>query len=70
MPPKNNAIQIIEGMLLEIQNHKRDKKDLLPFYVSKRINKQIQTYYKQILDSYKILSHQENEINVVKNLIK
>ena len=61
---------IIEGMLKEIQEHKRNKEDLLPMYVQERINKQIQTYYKQIMDSYSILSHQQNEIKVAKNLIK
>lgn len=39
-------------------------------YVQERINKQIQTYYKQIMDSYSILSHQQNEVKVAKNLIK
>lgn len=61
---------IIEGMLKEIQAHKRNKEDLLPMYVQERINKQIQTYYKQIMDSYSILSHQQNEVKVAKNLIK
>lgn len=61
---------IIEGMLKEIQEHKRNKEDLLPIYVQERINKQIQTYYKQLMDSYSILSHQQNEVKVAKNLIK
>ena len=59
---------IIEGMLQEIQTHKRKREELLPLYVQERINKQIQTYYKQIMDSYSILSHQQNEIKVAKNL--
>jgi hypothetical protein len=61
---------IIEKMLQEIQNYKRKKEDLLPMYVQERINKQIQTYYKQIMDSYSTLTHQQNEIKVAKKLNK
>ena len=61
---------IIENMLNEIQKHKRNKEDLLPIHVSERLNKQIQSYYKQILDSCNTLSYQQNEVKVVKNLTK
>ena len=53
----SNSLKIIEGMIEEIQYHKRDKEELLSFYVSERINKQIQTYYKQIMDSFNVLKH-------------
>lgn len=61
---------IIEGMLLEIQKHKRKKEDLLPLYVQKRINKQVQSYYKQILESYNVLQHQNDEPSTVKKIAK
>ena len=61
---------IIEEMLSEIQKHKRNKEELLPFYVQQRINMQVQSYYSQILDSYQILSHQWNEDKIIKKLVK
>lgn len=61
---------IIEGMISEIQKHKRKKEDLLPMYVQERINKQVQSYYKQILESYNILQHQNDEPNTIKKIVK
>ena len=61
---------IIHQMLKDINNHKRDKKELLEFYVSERINKQVQVYYQQLLSNCNVLKHQENELLVVKKLTK
>ena len=61
---------IIEGMISEIQKYKRKKEDLLPMYVQKRINKQVQSYYYQLLSSYNILQHQEDELKVIKKIAK
>ena len=67
---KSKSRKIIEEMIKDIQSHKRNKEDLLPIYVSERINKQVQSYYKEIMDNYNTLAHQENEIKVVKKLSK
>ena len=61
---------IIKNMISEIQNHKRDKAALLEFYVSKRLNSQVQAYYAQIIDNCSILTHQKNELLVAKRLTK
>ena len=65
---KKPSLQIIENMIEDLNAHHRNKESLLEFYVSERINKQIQSYYKQILDSCTILQHQQNEVKVVKKL--
>lgn len=62
--------KILEEMLLEMQKYKRNKEDLLPMYIQKRINKQVQSYYKQILENYNILQHQNNEPNTIKKIVK
>ena len=62
--------KILEDILKNIQERKRNKKDLLQIYVKERIDKQIESYYSQLLDSYEILCHQNNEIKVVKKLVE
>ena len=62
--------KILEEMLLEMQKYKRNKEDLLPMYIQKRINKQVQSYYKQILENYNILQHQNDEPNTIKKIVK
>ena len=62
--------QIIENMLCEIQLHKRDKDTLLQFYVKERLDKGIQSYYSQLLDSYRILYDYDNEVKIIKKLNK
>lgn len=63
--------KIIKEMIADIKSHRgRDKQALLEFYVTERINRQVQSYYNQILNSYSILTHQKNELSVVKKLTK
>ena len=66
----NSSSKIIREMIKEISLHKRNKDDLLAFYVSERINKQVQSYYKQIMDSFNTLKYQENELLIAKKLSK
>ena len=37
---------VIESMIKDIKSHNRNKADLMEMYVSMRLNKQIDTYYK------------------------
>lgn len=51
--------QILKDMLKDINNHKRPKENLLEYFVSMRLDKSIQTYYKQLLESVDYLSNRE-----------
>lgn len=52
--------QIIREMLKDINKHKRDKENLLEYFVSMRLDKSIQTYYKQLLESVDSLAAKES----------
>lgn len=41
----------IKRMLEDVKKHKRPKSELLEYYVNCRLNKSIQTYYKELLNS-------------------
>lgn len=60
---------IIESMLHNISEHKRDKADLLKLYVQKRLEDSVQAYYSSILDSMNILKNFKEE-SVLKKLVK
>ena len=51
--------QTLKDMLKDINNHKRPKENLLEYFVSMRLDKSIQTYYKQLLESVDYLSNRE-----------
>ena len=62
--------QVILDMLSELDQHKcTDRYQLLSNYVQMRLDKSLETYYKEILSSYRILSHQKEE-KVLKQLTK
>lgn len=66
----HNSEKIIRLMLEDLQKHKRNKQDLLEYYITERINKQVNVYYEQILTNCNILKHQDNELLVAKRLTK
>ena len=67
---ETNSKYIIYSMLDDIKKHKnRDKNQLMAQYVQKRLNKQMNVYYQQLMSSVDTLSYL-SEKRVVKNLIK
>ena len=58
----NNEIQM---MLKDINNHKRPKDTLLEYFISYRLDKSVQTYYKQLLDSVDHLALLHDPDNVI-----
>lgn len=51
--------QTLKDMLKDINEHKRSKENLLEHFVSMRLDKSIQTYYKQLLESVDYLANKE-----------
>lgn len=44
-------IEDLKKMLEDVKKHKRPKDELLEYYVNCRLNKSIQSYYKELLSS-------------------
>ena len=62
--------KVIQQMLEELEEHHSTNKDeLLTKYVQMRLNRSLETYYKEILTSYNVLSRQ-NEEKVLKTLAR
>lgn len=51
--------QTLKDMLKDINKHKRPKENLIEYFVSMRLDKSIQTYYKQLLESVDYLANRE-----------
>ena len=62
--------ETLKAMLEDIRSRNKPKDDLLNYYVQKRLNKSIKTYYKQLLDSYNFLSNVTDETKLAKKLAK
>lgn len=62
---------MFEQELLLIRNdlnkHHRDKSKLLEYYINTRLNKTIDAYYSDIMDSYNYLNNR-NEFNMIKRM--
>ena len=61
--------QNLKEMLQDLSAHQRDKSDLLIGYVEDRLNKTVDTYYKSVLQSAKLLERR-NPDKVAKSVIK
>ena len=61
--------EILIKMLSNIKNHQRNPDQLFEYYVQKRLDKSLQTYYKQLMSSFSSLSSYD-EKNVLKQLVK
>lgn len=60
----------IESMLREIQERKdTNHDDLLAKYVQVRLESSLRNYYKDLLDSYNVLTHHDGQ-NVLRQLGK
>lgn len=58
-------------MQKSLSEHHRDKRDLLSHYIEDRLNKSLEVYYENILDSYNtILNCTNNQMKIIKKVIK
>lgn len=60
---ENKLYNIIE----DLNKYKRNKEDLLPEYINKRLNKSLAVYYKQLMNSFDFLKYKNSE-TVIKNM--
>lgn len=61
--------QNLKEMLQDLSTHQRDKSTLLIGYVEERLNKTVDTYYRSVLQSAKLLERR-NPDKVAKSIIK
>lgn len=50
-------IDILNNILADLSNHKRNKDDLLIFYINKRLDKSLYTYYDSLVSSVNYLKY-------------
>lgn len=60
---KDKLYNIIE----DLNKHKRNKDDLLTEYISERLNKSLQVYYGQLMNSFNFLKYKNGQ-TVIKNI--
>lgn len=61
--------RILNNMLQDIELHNRSKDQLLTYYIQKRLDKSLKSYYQDLTNSYNgLITH--NEINVLNKLNK
>ena len=60
----------LEGMLKDLSLYHRNKNDLKILYINERLNKSLETYYKELSSSLDYLSNrnQENLAKKVRNM--
>lgn len=63
----NTTIQELTQTLEELNQYKRDKSQLLIFYINERLNKSLRTYYKTMVDSFNYAAKQ-NELKLMRTL--
>ena len=56
-------------ILSELNFHKRDKNEILQYYINKRLNDSLQTYYHELAAEMDSLAHR-NELKVMRNVGK
>ena len=59
--------EILENMLYDLSCHKRDRNYVLTQSISERLNKSLQTYYKELNNSVSYLSSKD-EMKVLKKM--
>lgn len=64
-----SAKNILESMLKDIKAHDIEETKCLRYYVDLRLNKSVETYYKELLGSKNFLGS-FNELSVAKKLLK
>ena len=61
----NIMYKSLNNILNDLSNYHRNKKELLIYYINQRLNKSLETYYKDLSSSYNYLSSKDT-INVAK----
>ena len=51
----------------ELNGFKRNKKELIIYYINERLNKSLETYYRTLVDSVKY-AEKQNELKLLRNL--
>lgn len=59
---------ILRGMLNDLSNHHRGRKQLLIEYVNNRLDKSLKSYYNELMSTYEMLSRR-NATRVLKKLL-
>lgn len=59
--------QELLSMRNDLNKHHRDKSKLLEYYINTRLNKTIDAYYSDIMDSYNYLNNRD-EFNMIKRM--
>lgn len=57
----------LERILKELACHHRDKSDMMAHAINDRLTKSIETYYKELTDSFKFLAKKDSA-KVLKNM--
>lgn len=55
------------NMLRDIKKHERDKDNLLAYYVQKRLNLSLDSYYSDLVNDYDMLTHRDS-LRVLKEI--
>lgn len=61
----SNFSRQLNGILTDLQSHRRDKSELMEKCVEVRLTKSLQTYYKEMIAAAEYLNYRNND-----NLIK
>ena len=65
-----NSLNNIKCMLSDLKSHQgRDRQQLFKYYVQKRLDKSVATYYEQLMSSYKAMTTCDGK-RVLKKLTK
>lgn len=58
------------SMLNNIQEYKHSPKELLLYYMNKRLNKSLETYYTELSESIEYLSRRKDPTKIVRKMTK
>lgn len=61
--------QKLSNILFELDKYKRDKNDLIKYYISQRLTKSLHSYYSDITKSFDYIKYKD-ELRIAKNLNK
>ena len=56
----DNMNNKLYNILDDLSKYKHNKDDLFPMYVNERLNKSLQTYYKEITNSFNYLKYKDS----------
>lgn len=62
-------LNILNSFLNDLSKYKRNRKDLMEFYVNDRLSKSLEVYYSELYNSLSYLTS-KNDLRVLKTLNK